>query len=101
MLGDVLEVATRIILVIPAYFLTYIFNYLGEIVAILNWIVGLIMGRVPRGLRDFGAYMLRFQMQTSAYLFLLTDRYPALSTPEPKGPVEVIPPHTPLTGNYV
>jgi hypothetical protein len=92
----------RIILVIPAYILSYIFNYLAEIVAIINWIVGVIMGRVPKGLRDFGAYMLRYQTQTFAYLFLLTDSYPALSTPEPKGPVEVVPPPRPtLTGEYV
>ena len=31
----------------------------------------------------------------------LTDRYPALSTPDPKGPVEVVPPKETLTGNYV
>jgi hypothetical protein len=92
----------RIILVIPAQVLAYIFSYLAQIVAFINWLVGIIMGRTPKGLRDFGAYMLRYQTQTWAYLFLLTDRYPALSTPEPKGPVEVVPPpRPPLTGNYV
>lgn len=91
----------RIILVIPAYILAYIFGYLAQIVAVINWIVGVIMGRIPKGLRDFGSYMLRYQSQTFAYLFLLTDRYPALSTPEPKGPVQVVPPKETLTGNYV
>jgi hypothetical protein len=92
----------RIILVIPAYVLAYIFQYLGLIVSVLMWIVAVIMGRVPRGLRDFSAYLLRYQLQTFAYLFLLTDRYPALSTPDPKGPVEVVPPPRPtLTGEYV
>lgn len=92
----------RIILVIPAYVLSYIFQYLGLIVSVLMWIVGVIMGRVPRGLRDFNAYLVRYQLQTSAYLLLLTDRYPALSTPSPKGPVQVVPPPRPtLTGEYV
>ena len=91
----------RIILAIPAYVLSYIFNYLGQIVAFIMWIVGVIMGRVPRGLRDFAAYLLRYQTQTWAYLYLLTARYPALSTPDPKGPVEVVPPKETLTGNYV
>ena len=91
----------RGILAIPAYVLSYIFAYLAQIVAFVNWIVGVIMGRVPKGLRDFGAYMLRYQTQTWSYIFLLTDRYPALSTPEPKGPVDVIPPRERLVGNYV
>jgi uncharacterized protein DUF4389 len=91
----------RVILVIPAYILAYIFNYLGQIVAFLMWIVGIIMGRVPKGLRDFASYLLRYQTQTWAYLYLLTDRYPALSTPEPKGPVDVVPPKETLSGNYV
>jgi hypothetical protein len=92
----------RSLLAIPAYILAYIFGYLAQIVAIINWIVGIIMGRIPRGLRDFGCYMLRYQTQTWAYVFLLTDRYPALSTPEPKGPVDVVPPkEEQLVGNYV
>jgi uncharacterized protein DUF4389 len=91
----------RSILAIPAYVLAYIFGYLAQIVAVIMWIVGIIMGRVPKGLRDFASYMLRWQTQTWAYLYLLTDRYPALSTPEPKGPVDVVPPKETLTGNYV
>lgn len=92
----------RIILVIPAYVLAYIFQYLGVIVSIISWLVAIFVARVPKGLRDFGAFMLRWETQTWAYVFLLTDRYPSLSTPEPKGPVEVVPPPRPtLTGNYV
>jgi hypothetical protein len=34
---------------------------------------------MPRGLRDLLAYILRYQAQTSAYLLLLTSRYPALA----------------------
>lgn len=92
----------RIILVIPAYVLAYIFQYLGAIVAVLCWLISVIMGRVPKGLRDFGTFMLRYETQTWGYLLLLTDHYPALSTPEPKGPVEIVPPPRPtLTGTYV
>jgi Domain of unknown function (DUF4389) len=93
----------RPILAIPAYIVSYIFNYLGQILSFVMWLVAVFTGRVPLGLRDFAAYLLRYQMQMSAYLYLLTDAYPALSTPEPKGPVEVVPPRVgpTLTGNYV
>jgi hypothetical protein len=43
---------------------------------ILSWFVGLFLGRVPDGLRNLGAYGLRYSGQTNAYLFLLTGRYP-------------------------
>jgi len=91
----------RSLLAIPAYILSYIFSYLAQIVAIIMWIVGVIMGRVPKGLRDFAAYLLRYQTQTWAYVFLLTVRYPALSTPDRKLSVEVRPPRESLVGNYV
>ena len=32
-------------------------------------------------MRDVEAFCLRYDMQTQAYVFLLTDRYPALSSP--------------------
>jgi hypothetical protein len=31
---------------------------------------------VPRGLRNLGAFELRYQAQTWAYVYLLTSRYP-------------------------
>ncbi len=46
-------------------------------VAVLGWFVGLFRARMPRGLRDAGAYGLSYNAQLSAYLFLLTDRYPS------------------------
>jgi uncharacterized protein DUF4389 len=45
-------------------------------VAFLGWFAALVRARMPRGLRDAGAYALSYGAQTSAYLFLLTDRYP-------------------------
>ncbi len=46
-------------------------------VAFLGWFVGLFRARMPRGMRDAGAYGLSYNAQLSAYLFLLTDRYPS------------------------
>jgi hypothetical protein len=45
-------------------------------VALFGWFVGLILGRMPRGLRNLGVFALRYQAQVGAYLWLLTDRYP-------------------------
>jgi hypothetical protein len=45
-------------------------------VALLAWFVILARGRIPRGLRDAGAYSLSYGAQLWAYLLLVTDRYP-------------------------
>jgi Domain of unknown function (DUF4389) len=44
--------------------------------AFLLWWVGLFRGRASRGLRDQVAYCIGYAAQLSAYLFLVTDRYP-------------------------
>ena len=66
---------------IPAYVLATALGYVLAIVAFLGYFFALAMGRYPRGFRDLGAYALRYQAQTFAYLLLLTDRYPALAAP--------------------
>jgi hypothetical protein len=35
---------------------------------------------MPTGFQNLGTYCLRFQIQTLAYLLLLTDRYPTLAS---------------------
>jgi Domain of unknown function (DUF4389) len=44
--------------------------------ALLGWFASLARAAMPRGLRDAGAYGLGYGAQLSAYLLLLTDRYP-------------------------
>jgi hypothetical protein len=54
-------------------------NSIGGVMAaaaFLGWFATLALGRMPRGLRDAGAYGLVYGAQLSAYLYLLTDRYP-------------------------
>ena len=55
-------------------------------VALLGWFVGLFLGRMPEGLRNLGAYALRYNAQTYGYLFLLTDSYPYSGPTEYVGP---------------
>jgi hypothetical protein len=45
-------------------------------VALLGWFAALATASMPRGLRDAGAYGLLYAAQATAYLLLLTDRYP-------------------------
>ncbi|HET6448273.1 MAG TPA: DUF4389 domain-containing protein [Conexibacter sp.] len=45
-------------------------------VAVVGWFAILVRGRMPRGLRDAGAYCVTYSAQLYAYLLLLTDRYP-------------------------
>ena len=49
---------------------------LGFAVAILGWWASLIRGRMPKGLRDAGAYSIGYSAQCLAYLLLVTERYP-------------------------
>jgi len=44
--------------------------------AFLIWWAALFRGRAPRGLRDVVAWGLAYSAQATAYVFLLTDRYP-------------------------
>jgi hypothetical protein len=84
----------RIFLAIPALMVasTLLFggprggNYfvggIGFLVAMLAWWVAMIRGRIPRGMRDLMVFSLGYAAQMSAYVFLITDRYPFASPSE-------------------
>ena len=67
-------------LVIPAYVFAAVLGTVAQVLAFVGWFVCLVLGRMPKGMRDLIAYCLRYQMQTYAYLFLLTSRYPSLAS---------------------
>jgi hypothetical protein len=84
----------RWILDIPAWLVAGSLGALLFTVALLGWFAALVTGRMPLGLRNAAAFVLRYWAQTSAYGFLLlTDRYPYSGPaerwvePEP-GPLE-------------
>jgi len=58
-------------------------------VAFLGWFAALVRGRMPRGLRDAGAYGLAYSAQLGAYALVLTDRYP---NSDPQAALEDLPP---------
>jgi Domain of unknown function (DUF4389) len=69
-------VGFRAFLAIPALFLNGALGGLLLVAAVLGWFAALALGRMPRGLREAGRYALAYAAQASAYLFLLTARYP-------------------------
>lgn len=74
-----LTIAFRLVLAIPAMILANVFANVCQILAFLGWFYALFTGRMHEGLRNLNAWLVRYQMQTYAYLFLLTQRYPSLS----------------------
>ena len=68
----------RLLLAIPAIVLSYVFRLVNNIVAFLGWFYCLIFGRMNEGMRNLSAWLFRYELQTYAYIFLLTARYPSL-----------------------
>ncbi|HKB19928.1 MAG TPA: DUF4389 domain-containing protein [Gaiellaceae bacterium] len=72
-----LVTALRIVLVIPAFVLSWVLGQVLQVLAVLNWLIAIVLGRVPRGMEQLGLYCLRYQTQVYAYLVVVTDRYPS------------------------
>ena len=66
----------RLFLALPALILGGALGGVAAVVAFLGWWYALVRGQMPQGLRNLGASCLRYSAQTSAYLGVLTDRYP-------------------------
>lgn len=74
-----LTVFFRGVLAIPAFILASVFRQVNQIVAFLGWFYALATGRMHEGMRNISAWLLRYELQTYGYAFLLTGRYPSLS----------------------
>jgi Domain of unknown function (DUF4389) len=72
----------RPILAVPVWVFSQVLDRVSDIVAFLGWFPSLLLGRMPKGMRDLNAYVLRYRQQTLAYLLLVTDEYPQLATGE-------------------
>jgi hypothetical protein len=80
-------VAFRIVLAIPALIVTSALGGPLLVAGFYGWVVSLVTGRMPTGLRNFGAYAIRYSAQAGAYLLLVTGRYPD-SGPRQRAPEE-------------
>ena len=77
----------RLLLAIPALLIGGGLGGALLVAAFLGWFVGLFLGRMPAGLRDLGAYSLRYSGQVYAYLYFVTATYPDSGPrPEPSSP---------------
>ena len=71
---------------------------LAGVCAVLGWFATLALGRMPRGLRDAGAYGVGYGAQVRAYTLLITDTYPSTDPtallqsvePPPEHPVRLV-----------
>lgn len=70
------SVAFRLLLALPAWFLASAFGSLAWTCAFLAWFAALVTGRMPRGLLNASAQALRYTLQASGYVLLLSGAYP-------------------------
>ena len=93
-----LKTLFRIFLAVPAMLVNGALSTLAALAAFLGWFAALVTGRMPTGLRNVGAWALRYSLQLDAYLYVVTDRYPytgpeagEAAEPEPEAEVEPAP----------
>lgn len=77
----------RALLAIPALLISGGLGGALFVAAFLGWFVGLFLGRMPQGLRDLGAFSIRYSGQLNAYLYFVTAAYPDSGPrPDPASP---------------
>ena len=74
-----LTVLLRPVLVLPALVLASVLGVVHLCTAVAAWFVALVLGRTTAGLRELGAFCLRYATEAAAYMLLLTPRYPRLA----------------------
>jgi hypothetical protein len=77
------SVAFRLLLAVPVLLLESALESVVHAIAFLGWFVGLALGRIPAGMRNFGVYGIGYRARVLGYLLLLTGRYPSLDFPTP------------------
>ena len=69
----------RPVLAVPPLVLASVLAVVEAGTATAAWFVSLLLGRTTDGLRELGAFCLRYETEVAAYLLLLTPRYPRLA----------------------
>ena len=72
----------RAVLGLPALVLASVFGVVRGVVAVAAWFTALALGRTTPGLQELGAFCLRYELETEAYLLLVTARYPRIAPPD-------------------
>jgi hypothetical protein len=84
-----LTVAFRLLLALPQFILLYVLTLVGSLVLIVGWFAALFLGRLPDGIADFLGQIVRYSVRVSAYVLLLTDRYPPFQLSAEDYPIRV------------
>jgi hypothetical protein len=71
----------RAVLAVPALILASVLRVVLAVAAVGAWFTALALGRTTAGLQELGTFCLRYELETQAYLLLLTARYPRLAPP--------------------
>ncbi|KDN84545.1 DUF4389 domain-containing protein [Kitasatospora cheerisanensis] len=71
-----LAVFFRLLLVIPAAIVQGLLQAGWWTLSFVNWLIVLILGRMPQALFEATAAVLRYRMRFQAYLLMLTSAYP-------------------------
>ncbi len=74
-----LTIFFRGLLIIPQFIVLAVVAIALYVVMIISFFAVIILGRWPVGLRNFVVGFQRWSVRVSAYLFLLTDKYPPFS----------------------
>jgi hypothetical protein len=74
-----LSVLLRVVLALPGIVLGSAFGVVAAITAVGAWFVAIACGRTTEGLRELGAFCLRYDTEALAFLLLLTARAPKLA----------------------
>jgi hypothetical protein len=77
-----LGVVFRPALVLPGIVLGSVLGVVLGGVAVAAWFVALVLGRTTEGLRELGAFCLRYQVEALAYLLLVSPAAPRLEPPD-------------------
>jgi hypothetical protein len=94
------KILFRIFLAIPAFIVGSALGGVVLLVAFFGWWYALVKARMPEGMRNLGVACLRYSAQTTAYVLLVTERYPyaapVLREPEAEEPAPL---PTPAVGD--
>ena len=94
-----LTVFFRFLLVLPHLIWLYLWAVLVDIVALLNWLVALIIGRPAKPFQRFIAAWLRYATTVFAYMFLIANPFPGFTGEPGSYPIELEVPTTPEKQN--
>jgi Domain of unknown function (DUF4389) len=76
-----LAVLLRPLLALPSIVLGSSLGVVLALSAVAAWFVALVRGRTTEGLRELGAFCVRYQVEALAFLLLVTPRAPRLAPP--------------------